>query len=453
MQVLEAIFGTIKSLDSGLVLILVFFIIGLIIRMKPLKALSAGLTFGIALTGVNMVTGYITGSVSGAAAAFAENAGNTNLIALDMGWGAALGIAWQWKLAFLMFPLHIIVNLIMLLLGKTFTLNVDMWNVANKVATGFFVYCVSGSVIVGFAVTAVQAVLELLIGDANRYAVEKISGVPGVTLPHPMFLNMPLFWPLQKLLDKIIPSNKTLDAAALKEKIGFFAETPTIGFILGTLMGLIGKYPVVDSLMVGLKLATGLTLIPLAAKLFMTALTPISDAANEFISKRFPGKELCIGLDWPILAGASEIYISAIISVPFVLLLALVLPFNTVLPLAGILYLCVPITAYLMYEGDLIKMIITNIVTIPFTLYAATYFSPMLHRLALEVGTDLSGLAAGQQLAWYGIDIGFIRWFACEATVGNIVAIAFVILYAVLTFFYLKERKVKEAEIAKELGK
>ncbi len=451
MNIITTIFSTIvNDLGSALVLPIIFFVIGIVVGMKPGKAISSGLTLGIAITGVGLVTGYLTGAVGGAAADFAEATGS-NLNAIDVGWAAALGIAWQWRYAFLMFPLHIIVNVIMLALGKTVTLNVDMWNVANKVATGFFVFCVCNNVFIGFAVVAVQSVLELLIADANRKQVQKITGVPGVSIPHPMFLNAPLLWPIQKVLDKVIPPSWKIDADSLQQKIGILGESSVMGFIVGTAIGLIGKRGVVDSLTIGIQVATALILIPMASKLFMAALAPISEAANKWVTKRFPGKEMYIGLDWPIVAGCNEIYLVAILSVPVVVALAIVLPFNTVLPLAGVLYLCVSITVVVMYERDFLKCLITNIITIPFTLFAATYFSPMLDGLAREVGTDLSGLSAGQQMAWYGIDIGFIRWFTCEATTGNLIAIGFVVLYAVLTFFYLRDRKQVEAEIAKTL--
>lgn len=451
MELITTIFSTIiNDLGSTLVLPIIFFLIGMLVGMKPGKAFSSGLTLGIAITGINLVTGYLTSSVGGAAAAFAEATG-ANLTSIDVGGWAAVGVVWQWRYAFLMFPLHIGINVIMLALGKTVTLNVDMWNVVHKVVTGFFVYSVSGSVIVAFIVAAIQTVLELLIADAHRKQVLKITGVPGVTLPHPLFLNTPLIWPIKKVLDKIIPSSWKVDSNTLQQKIGIFGENHVMGFIIGLAIGLVGGYSLTESLTIGIQVGTALILIPMAAKLFMTALAPVSEAANKWVTKKFPGKEMYIGLDWPVLAGCNEIYLVSILTIPIIVLCAMVLPFNNVLPLAGIVAFCLPIALVLVYERDFIKSLITNIIATPLTLFAATYFSPILDSFAREVGTDLSGLAAGQQMAWYGIDIGFVRWMAAEATVGNIIAIILVIIYLVLTYFYLKERKNVEAEIAKNL--
>ena len=70
----------------------------------------------------------------------------------------------------------------------------------------------------------------------------------------------------------------------------------------------------------------------MVSTLFMKALAPISEAAGEFMKKRFPGKELYIGLDWPFLAGHAEVWVTCILLVPVTLLMAVALPGNATLP-------------------------------------------------------------------------------------------------------------------------
>ena len=92
----------------------------------------------------------------------------------------------------------------------------------------------------------------------------------------------------------------------------------------------------------------------MVSKLFMTALTPISDAANEFIKKKFPGREMAIGLDWPILAGNPEIWVAIIFTIPVALIVAMVLPGNTVLPFGNLMNVCVCAAAFVACKGSLI---------------------------------------------------------------------------------------------------
>ena len=167
MQALQVVFQSILDMGAAVFLPIIIFIIGLIVGLKPGKAISAGLTLGVALTGINLVISYMSDTVGVAAQSFVENTG-VQLTALDMGWAPALGLCWSWKYAFVMFPVQIGINVIMLILGWTKTLNVDMWNVANKIFTAFIVSSVTGSAVAGFVVAIAQIFLELKNGDATK---------------------------------------------------------------------------------------------------------------------------------------------------------------------------------------------------------------------------------------------------------------------------------------------
>lgn len=69
----------------------------------------------------------------------------------------------------------------------------------------------------------------------------------------------------------------------------------------------------------------------------MQSLSPLADAMSEFMKKRFKDREVFIGLDWPILAGRSEVWVTAILLVPVFIGFAILLPGNQVLPLASII--------------------------------------------------------------------------------------------------------------------
>ncbi|MGC4388837.1 PTS transporter subunit IIC, partial [Streptococcus suis] len=72
-------------------------------------------------------------------------------------------------------------------------------------------------------------------------------------------------------------------------------------------------------------------------KLFMQSLSPLADAMSEFMKKRFNDREVYIGMDWPLLAGRSEVWVTLILMVPIFIGYSLILPGNTVLPIAGVL--------------------------------------------------------------------------------------------------------------------
>lgn len=233
MEILQSIFQSILDMGAAVFLPIIIFMIGLVVGLKPGKAASAGLTLGVAFIGINLVIGFMGDTVGVAAQSFVTNTG-VQLTGLDMGWAPALGLCWSWKYAFLMFPVQIGINVIMLILGWTKTLNVDMWNVSNKIFTAFLVASVTNNAIFGFIAAIAQIVLELKNADATKNQITELTGVPGISMPHPMFLSNIIFYPLSRLLDKIPFMRTQLNAATLKQKIGIFGENHVMGFIVGT---------------------------------------------------------------------------------------------------------------------------------------------------------------------------------------------------------------------------
>lgn len=450
---MKEVINYILDLGPEVFLPLVMIIVGLIVRMKFPTAFSSGLTLGLAFLGMNVVIGFLFDTVGPAAEAFVENTG-LQLKALDLGWPPNAAIAWAWPYAFLMFPVQIIINLVMLALNKTNCLNLDLWNVWNKIFTAVIVAGITNNLAMGFIVAAIEVVLELKNADLTQKQIQRMTGIPGIALPHAMALTAVVLAPLNRLLD-FIPGIKNLDidAESLKEKLGIFGENHVVGFIIGILIALFARYDLKSTLALGVQAATALTLFPMVSTLFMKALAPISEAAGEFMKKRFPGKELYIGLDWPFLAGHAEVWVTCILLVPVTLLMAVALPGNATLPFGGILNICFAATALIVCNRNLVRMLILGIIATPLYLYVATAFAPHITNLARQVGTI--DLLANQMITWNGMEAPEFRYvFARAANIinGDILGIVLLAGYIALYVWYFKHMKAREEEAAKELG-
>jgi len=141
-----------------------------------------------------------------------------------------------------------------------------------------------------------------------------------------------------------------------------------------------------------------MTLFPMVSKLFAQALSPICDGVSEFMRAKFGGKEVFIGLDWPILAGRNELWVAVIITIPVLIVFSIILPGNAVLPFAGIINLSFVIGALLLTGANLLRMIIMGVITAPVFLYAATYFAPHITKLATSTG--VVAVKKGMMLTW-----------------------------------------------------
>lgn len=442
MQVFQDIINYILGLGSAIFVPLIILILGLVAGMKFKKAFMSAITLGIAFTGMSMVIGFMSNAVSPASEALAKNTG-LNLPALDLGWTGAASITWSWSYAFVFFAVVLGVNFVMLILNWTKTLNVDMWNVWGKALTAYLVYFISGSLLAGFITAVVQVILELKMGDMFQRHIEDLTGIPLVTVTHLMNISAVLLLPINVIMDKIPFFNRRADTKALKKKIGIFSENSVMGFLIGLGLGLAAAYGLSGSLNLAIQIATAMALFPMISKMFMQSLSPLADAMSEMMKKRFKDREVYIGLDWPVLAGRSEIWVTAILLVPVFIGYAIILPGNAVLPLAGIINYSIAVGGLLLTGGNLVRMLIMGVISMPIYLYAATYLTPILTGLADRTGA-VEGIQKGQQITWSSIEGPEFRILFAEAFKGNILGIVgSVVFIAMFVWLYKYMSKVK----------
>jgi galactitol PTS system EIIC component len=380
----------------------IIFILGLVVRLKVSAAFRSAVLMGVAFTGMMLViVSLFYAQVAPAATAMVTRFG-LSLDILDIGWTPAAAIAWAWPVAASMFAVQIVINLIMLALNWTKTLNVDMWNVWQKAFAGAIVVAITGSYPIAFAVAAIWIIAELKFGDWSAYMVQEYVGVPGISIPHSASLVLMIAGPLDDLISRI-PGLKTVNAdpRGLREKFGIFGESMIIGLIIGILLGLLAGYNLQQILTLGIAAATALMLLPMMARLFMEALAPISEAAGEFMKSRFPGREVLIGLDWPILAGNPATYAVGILCIPLLILFSVILPGNHTLIFGAIADWAWMVSVIgVITGGNIIRMIIISLFAIPAYFYTATYFGQSITTVAQAAKFALPENA--QAITWFG---------------------------------------------------
>lgn len=441
MELLSTVVQSLLDLGAAIFVPIIIILAGLIVKMKLKDAISAGLTLGVAFTGMTMLINFMTGAITPAAEAMLKNVG-ISLPIIDGGWTTMSTISWSWPYAFLMFPLMILINIVMLVLKKTNTFNADLWNVWGKIFTAVGVVAITESVPLAFLVAAIQIIFELKTADVHQKRIEELSGIPGVTCTHKMVLFGALMYPVDVLLRKIPAFNKKFDAAALKDKVGIFAENHVLGFILGIVFGLMAGYDVSKTLTLAIQCATALTLFPVITKYFMQALSPISEAVSDYMNKRFEGRTLLVGLDWPFLGGSNEIWLAVIWAVPVTLLCALFLPGNEILPFAGIINLALAVPAYLVTKGNLPRMLILCTLGVPAFLWVGTAFAPFITDLANATGAV--ALQAGEMISNSSIDAPVFTYAISQVfdiINGNWIPLVVLVVWGVCYVFYYRELK------------
>lgn len=439
---MDVIIKYILDLGAAVFLPIVMILIALCVKMKPKKAIICGITLGIAFTGMNVILGFMFSSISPAASAFVKSTG-INLTTIDVGWSPVAAIAWAWPYALILFPIQITINLIMLAFGWTNCLNVDMWNVWGKILTALMVTALTDSLILGLVAAAIQVVFELKNADIMQKSIQNLSQIPDVTCAHVMNLEGVILAPINRILDFIPGINKVnVNSDKLKEKIGVFGENSVMGCMVGGAIAAVGGYDMKGILTTAMQVATALVLFPLVANLFMESLGPIAKAAGDFMKEKYNGREFFIGVDWPILAGRSELWVAAILIVPLELFFAIILAkfgINSVLPLAAIINIGFVVPALIITGGNLVRMVIMGIITTPIYLIVSSEFAPVFTKFAKMQNTLT--VPDGQLLTYFGIEGPEFRWaisHACNVVNGDIIGVGVLGGFVALFFWYAK---------------
>lgn len=452
MEIITSIFNyVVNDLGSTVFIPVLMIIIGKIFKMKWGEAISAGLLIGVAFAAVSMVSGYMGDIICPLAKDMAETVGKEFTI-VDGGWATLASVTWTWKYAFIMFPIQILVNFIMIALKKTDTLNIDLWNVWGKAFIAYLTIAVTGQFWCGIVIAILQMVMELILGDAMRGRVQEVTGIEGITIPHRHMLLCSLLYPIDFVIRKIPFLQKELTIDNLKAKLGFLFDKHVFGFIIGFIFGLLAKQSIAQCFVVGIKCGCALLLLPKVAGLFMEAFNPIAEAASSYMKEHAGGRQLYIGLDNPMLLGGSEIWSTVIICIPVTILLAVILPFNKILPFAALDNLTLAVCAYMITRGNLLRMIILYIVGTPIYLAAATFVGPIISELGWQTGI----FAQGQMYASAGMDcpaftLIFVNFF--QFLKGNFLWVALAAVYFAGYIFTVKKFKKDTNDFFKSLEK
>jgi PTS system galactitol-specific IIC component len=324
----------------------------------------------------------------------------------------------------------------MLLTKTTNVINADMWNVWGIALTGYTIYYFSGSYLWAFVAGTVQVIVMLKMGDMWSEEIHDMLGYPGVTTTHIEASLAFLMWPINKLMDFIPVFNRQWDAKALKKKIGILSEPVVMGFIIGLILALAGRYSVGNALNLAVTTGAIMAIFPVMAKFFMDSLTPFGTTMSNFMKKRFSGREFVIGLDWPILGQSTELWVTMVIMIPISILYAAVLPGNTILPFAGVINYSIGVGGLLLTGGNLLRMVVLGIIYEPIFLYSASYFSGVFTRLAKETGAIT--VPKGSSVSWSSMETPELRYTMAQAFSGHIMGwILFAAVIALMVVGYI----------------
>jgi PTS system galactitol-specific IIC component len=407
---METVSQYITDLGAAVALPFIIFILALVLGAGIGSAVRSGIKIGVGFVGIGLVIGLLLGQLGPAAQAMVENFG-VDLNVIDVGWPSTAAIAFGSRVGALVIPVGLAVNVILLTVGLTKTLNIDLWNYWHIAFTGAIVAIITDSFAAGLLTAGIHMILLLALADWSAPWIQRYYNFPGISLPHGTSAPYVFFAiPLNRMFDRI-PGLRDwkADPDAIQRRFGVLGESVVLGAVLGLLIGLLGygfDDPRGDSiaiLQLSINLAAVMLLLPRVVAILMEGLIPIAEGAQRFVKRRFPGRQFYIGLDSAIAVGAPAVIATSLLLVPITLLLAVALPGNRVLPFGDLA--TIPFIVAMMvplFGGNIIRSVIGGSLVIGGGLYIATAISNVFTTAAGQVdfeapegATQLSSLVDG----------------------------------------------------------
>jgi len=379
---------------------IILFIISLIITRNPLRNLK---NFAFILTGMIGVSVMITLFVNFFAPVISTILINSskNFEVIDAGWIVSKAVLLNSPVILQIIIAVFILNLIMLFLRFTRTINIDFWNYWSFLLVGSIVFSITEIKWIGVLVAMIVAAITFVLSDIYAPYIESYFGVKGISNPQAQII---CWAPLSQLVNTIfdhIPLVRKIHIfyEEIQYKLGVFSEPLVMGFIIGTIIGAITRYKnfllnpgpnLLYSFLNGLVLSIIMVLLPRAVNLLLRGLIPTINDIKSFIARKITKRELYIGLDSVVLVGQPSIIFLSIFIIPLTVYISTILPGNNVLPNADLIIIpFILIWIIAPSRGDMFRSFISAVIIIPIILWITTNMGYLFTNLFLKYDLEL----------------------------------------------------------------
>lgn len=459
IETLEKLFNSFIGLGGAAMMFIVLTLLALLFKAPLSKAVEGGLRMAIALTGMSAIISLLTEAFGPALNNFVSSTGIA-LSITDLGWAPLAVITWGSIYTLYFAFICILLNIFMLVLKTTETLNVDLFNIWNISIIGLLINHYANNIILTSIFVLFIYYMMLLNADAMKPTINQLLDYDDVnitTTAHPSFLIAPFAMIINKLIDILLPfiDKYDFDAETLNKKIGFWGSKFAIGAYLGVFIGLLGQLSVAGIFTLAFTGGVALELFGLVGGWFGPAIEPLSNGVQTMMGKRLRGRKLLIAIDWPIVASRAEVWAVVNILAPILLVVSMVLPGNKVMPLGGILLTVLTPALLIVTGGRVIRMTIIGTVLIPIYLWSATMVANFITSASISMNNFPKGLESGQLFTSIDsnpiekmIAIFLGEGFSNFDLVKLGIAAAGIALYILVFIWYRKELKRQHDKLA-----
>ncbi|HIH0446215.1 TPA: PTS galactitol transporter subunit IIC [Vibrio cholerae] len=394
---MELITQFINDLGNFIFIPLIFLVLMAALGRPLSECIASAIKVGIGFIALTMTIKFMLEVMQPAVTGLAEATGS-QLSAIDVGGAATAVMGFGSSMGAIIIPLCVAVNVIMLALRLTDCVNVDVFNLHQNASMGAIVGAYSGSFLYGVLTAALFHVWALIATDLGAKNNEKFFNLPkGVAISHPVANTYLLFaYPFNWIYDRI-PGLRNLNVTAetIQKRFGVLGDPTMVGFIIGILLGFCGygwESPyetIISSIQLGMYLAAVMLLLPRMTSIMMEGLVPLSNVARKKLVKRFPDRDITVGMDTALIVGNPSVIAPALLLIPVIVILAVVLPGNKVMPLGDLSQFVFFIACMVpVFKGNIIRTWLTSVVLFGGGLYISSWMAPATNEVFQKFGTN-----------------------------------------------------------------
>jgi PTS system galactitol-specific IIC component len=421
------------SFKAYVMLPIIIFLIALAARVPLQRALFSTVALAAGFAGVFIAFDFFVANISPAVRQLSLARG-LSFPVLDVGWPPLAAITWASPLAAISIPLVLLTNLVLLAVGWTRTIYIDIWNYWHFAFMGALVMSTSGSLWLGLSATLVLAIYCFKMTEWTAPDIERETGLKGISAS-PISVNglVPYVAGVDWLLDRI-PGIKTINYNPAQKKqavsdaedkltaLDMLSEPMVIGVLMGLALALAADYGLKESLELSVHIAAVMFLLPKSAGLIGEAMMPITTALREQVERHFPTrKNLVVAMDTGFLMHHKSVVVTGLLLMALAIGIALVLPGNRVLPLGDLPnVISVMSLSVLMMRGNVFRAVLAGIPVIITFLWVASSMAPAYTELAHQAPAfNVEGLGlitaftdGGHQLRYWLYSLYQAQWWA-----------------------------------------
>lgn len=446
---LEVIATVFKTFGAAVFVPVVIIIVALFAGVKTKDAISAGLSAGVGLTGFNLVMNSFTPVISPLVTQIVDTVG-INLGILDTGWQSTSIVGYSSQMGLLYFGIAIILQLVIFFIKWTDCFMVgDLWNNYSYMVWGSILYVITGNVALSLGLMVTQTMYTALFSEMLEKRFSTYYNYPNCCLVSPHNLEgLPYAMGMNWLLNKFKFYKIKLDPETLRQKLGVIGEPMFLGFFVGILLGVIGNYYRLNTLVawgqiftVGITTSAVMVVYPKIAGVFAGAFAPLTQGFSKKAKKSSKTRSWYLGVNPAVGVGEASTLITGLLCIPLLLGISFLLPGNQVLPMVDLITLpSMSIVFACTSNGNVFKSVIMAIIWFTLGLLVCTYVAPYYTEVARGVGITIpeNALMICSYVILAKPFLGTL--FFAFLTQNPFIIAAIIIVYFIATFAFKKNK-------------